>query len=391
MRGKLTLLGLALALASPGCSLMYTGARVVSHEFTDCLDDACERVRNRKLAAAAWDRVCSTDPQVYSEDYGKGFREGFAEHLYHGGTQPPAVPPAHYRHISYQTPDGYRAIEAWFAGYRHGVDVAVETGTRRWITGPSGIPHAPDPHEAIAASGPTPHTAPAAPAVPAVPARGEPNALQALVTQSAGANPYPAANVPANVPSASRGPAAVASPVIPPRERGEPRDSVVIIGPALTPRDVQGEAGGAPAVAPTRTPPAQPGETTGVAIGPVLRPRMLAPQSMDSVQLPLATQRSPMSRFGLPLPGAEEPARAPTMLLQQIPSAVAPTAEESEPPTRLGGPQATNQSQVVPAVGLSLAPASPEVPASLQLVPVADTPGSPAVPPAQGPPLPNTR
>ncbi len=73
----------------------------------------------------------------------RGFKAGFAAHLFDGSTAPPPVPPAHYRHFSYQTPDGYLAIEQWFAGYRHGVDAAVATGYRRFVTGPSALQHGP--------------------------------------------------------------------------------------------------------------------------------------------------------------------------------------------------------------------------------------------------------
>src|SRR5207253_39443 len=51
--------------------------------------------------------------------------------------QPPPLPPACYRAVRYQTPEGYRAIEDWFGGFRHGVAAAREGGYRDYVTGPS--------------------------------------------------------------------------------------------------------------------------------------------------------------------------------------------------------------------------------------------------------------
>src|SRR5205807_2557372 len=85
----------------------------------------------------------------HSEDYAQGFKDGYAEYLYRGGDgEPPLLPPKRYRHVRYQTPQGYMAAEDWFAGYRHGAAVAHHTGARRWITGPTGWQ--PEPRTAVA-------------------------------------------------------------------------------------------------------------------------------------------------------------------------------------------------------------------------------------------------
>src|SRR5207237_1248141 len=69
-----------------------------------------------------------------------GFKEGFAEFLYQGGDgEPPPLPPQKYRSIRYQTPEGYQAVEAWFAGYRHGAAEARKSGQRELVTGPSAL------------------------------------------------------------------------------------------------------------------------------------------------------------------------------------------------------------------------------------------------------------
>jgi hypothetical protein len=101
---------------------------------------------------------------VSGPDYARGFRAGYAEYLFSGTTAPPPLAPAAYRTFGCQTPEGYRAMEEWFAGYNHGVAVAVASGYRRWITCPVSPPHSPP--VVIGAKRPDPPTA--SPAQPLV-------------------------------------------------------------------------------------------------------------------------------------------------------------------------------------------------------------------------------
>lgn len=149
MKGRLTLFVLALTIVSPGCALIKDGVRGVRTDISDCMDDARERKRNWKCAEGTWEQIRTTDPHAYSPDYAQGFKEGFAEYLYSGKEDAPAVAPAHYRRFSYQTPQGYRAIEDWFAGYRCGVAAATETGYRRLVTAPVSAPLATVPLEPV--------------------------------------------------------------------------------------------------------------------------------------------------------------------------------------------------------------------------------------------------
>jgi hypothetical protein len=143
MRRTLALLVIALGLLSPGCAVIQDGVRVVSTDLQDGVVDTRERHRNRKLAEAAWKEIAGTDACKYSADHGQGFVEGFADYLFWGKEEPPVVPPARYRGFRYQTPQGYQASEDWFAGYRHGVAVAIASGYRRLVTGPvsTALPH----------------------------------------------------------------------------------------------------------------------------------------------------------------------------------------------------------------------------------------------------------
>jgi hypothetical protein len=136
MRGRYALLVLTLGLFSSGCIVVKDLATSGTTDSNES-DDARERTRNRQWAETAWQQNCSAHPQrIVSPDQAQGFKDGFAEHLYSGQEKPPRSAPARYRAVEYQTPQGYRAIEEWFDGYRYGIAMAIESGCRRWIVGP---------------------------------------------------------------------------------------------------------------------------------------------------------------------------------------------------------------------------------------------------------------
>jgi hypothetical protein len=75
---------------------------------------------------------------AYSQDYAVGFKQGLADYVERGGSgDAPPVPPPHYWKTRFQTPQGYHAMEDWFAGFRHGAAVAREGGYRNFIVIPS--------------------------------------------------------------------------------------------------------------------------------------------------------------------------------------------------------------------------------------------------------------
>jgi hypothetical protein len=143
-----TVLGVAtLSLSLSGCALFHDAVCLTAYKMHECVADCCESSRNRKLAKLAWRTVrCANPDAAYSKDYEAGFEDGFAHYLYRGGNgEPPPLPPKHYRKIAYQTPQGYRAIEDWFEGYRHGASVARDSGYRQFVTGPSAFASSPPP------------------------------------------------------------------------------------------------------------------------------------------------------------------------------------------------------------------------------------------------------
>jgi hypothetical protein len=132
--------GVACLLGS-GCALITSGAQVIAHRTCEAVDDKIELQRDKKWAHEAWDKQrVAMKPLQPSHDYADGFIEGFQAYLFAGGNgEPPVLPPERYRKPRYQNPEGYRAIEDWFAGYRHGASVAKDRGYRDLVTGPSSL------------------------------------------------------------------------------------------------------------------------------------------------------------------------------------------------------------------------------------------------------------
>ncbi len=127
-----------LVLLSPGC-MVGQATHVFSYRLHEAVESCAERRRNAQWADEAWAAVQRCAGPGLSEDYARGFKNGFADYLYCGRGEPPPLPPEHYRGLKYQTPQGYRTIEEWFAGYRHGAAAAAQSGRRELVTGPSSL------------------------------------------------------------------------------------------------------------------------------------------------------------------------------------------------------------------------------------------------------------
>jgi hypothetical protein len=161
MRRNVLLLAIALGTASAGCGSFWENtARNLTEAPIYGIDTHRITQRNDRLAREAWAEVSQANPKhAFSPDYADGFIEGYADYLESGGNgQPPAVPPYRYRLSRYQTPEGVRAIEDWYAGFKHGAAVAQASGLREVIVLRLSAP----PINAV-------ETRPTAPAVPAIP------------------------------------------------------------------------------------------------------------------------------------------------------------------------------------------------------------------------------
>jgi hypothetical protein len=138
-------LAVALLIGAAGC----TGSSflaVTARNVTEMPIQHCDQIRmeqtNRHRAERAWgDMVKGFPEQCWSKDYERGFKDGFADYLDNGGNgEPPATPPFCYRLWPYQTPQGLREIDEWYAGFRHGSGVARTTGLRETIVIPLSSP-----------------------------------------------------------------------------------------------------------------------------------------------------------------------------------------------------------------------------------------------------------
>jgi hypothetical protein len=152
MRRTDILILLALLPVAPGCleppigqglEITRYASRNLFDAPIDTRDDCMERARYRHMAEKYWEDVCKSTPRAYTVHYHHGFVDGFADFLYAGPGAPPAVPPWTYRRAVYETPDGVRAVEDWFAGFRHGTEVAQASGLRNLVVVPTQLPPPP--------------------------------------------------------------------------------------------------------------------------------------------------------------------------------------------------------------------------------------------------------
>jgi hypothetical protein len=129
-------------LCLSGCSwLPYLGYNLVGTplEVAEC---CCFHVETYCRGANAWREVTEHNPErTYSPAYHDGFCHGFADYVKRGGTgEPPAVPPCKYRYPVLRTPEQQQEIDDWFAGFRHGADVARQQGWREGVLVPISRP-----------------------------------------------------------------------------------------------------------------------------------------------------------------------------------------------------------------------------------------------------------
>lgn len=142
MKVLLTLWLGGLCLLYQGCMPIGRAIRtslVQPTEYNTYVNCATEVARDRLLAREALEHFEGEHAGVpYSRDFRCGFKDGYADYLFAGGTgNPPPVPPRCYWNACYQTPEGHQAIEDWFAGFQAGAAAAKASGKRELVTVPA--------------------------------------------------------------------------------------------------------------------------------------------------------------------------------------------------------------------------------------------------------------
>jgi hypothetical protein len=131
------LLVVLLAMGMPGCSVCRDFQRTMLKEpaeFSWKLDRRRSVKMYREWADEAWKTCCAgcgVSPDGITQEYEAGFRDGFVEYVYAGGTgEPPPAPPRKFWNAGFRDEEGRAAAQFWFKGYRHGASVARDGGYR---------------------------------------------------------------------------------------------------------------------------------------------------------------------------------------------------------------------------------------------------------------------
>jgi hypothetical protein len=147
MRLAHILLAVSFCTLGTGCGIVCYGSKNLIEAPLDQVSELGECCRNKHMADAAWSEFAKGDAEhVYSVHFARGFKDGYADFLYAGGTgQPPVAPPWRYRKVGYETPQGVQAIEDWFAGFRQGAYAAYANGYRQFVVVPMAVAGTPVP------------------------------------------------------------------------------------------------------------------------------------------------------------------------------------------------------------------------------------------------------
>lgn len=113
--------------------------------------------RNRYLARRAWEQLQVVYKDFdYTDDFGRGFKQGYFDVASGGNGCPPMLPPKHYWSVKYASPKGHQRTHAFFEGYRYGAIVAEQDGVGIWISLPTSRPGLPQQAPFRPDEGPTP-------------------------------------------------------------------------------------------------------------------------------------------------------------------------------------------------------------------------------------------
>lgn len=130
------LCGYLLLLALTGCSPWHLAHRTLHRElslYPPVTDGHRSCRKYHRWAAEAWNAELAALPnEEVPGYYYQGFREGFLEYVFAGGTgQPPPIPPRRFWKIGYRNALGDKAISEWREGYVRGTHAAEAGGYRK--------------------------------------------------------------------------------------------------------------------------------------------------------------------------------------------------------------------------------------------------------------------
>jgi hypothetical protein len=97
---------------------------LISLIHSGCASDWHYRAVNELRARRAWSEAGRCDCGERHGDFGAGWRRGYFDVSTGRTGQRPILPPKRYWAASYQCPDGFAAIDAWYQGYERGVIAA---------------------------------------------------------------------------------------------------------------------------------------------------------------------------------------------------------------------------------------------------------------------------
>ncbi len=133
---------LGLLCATPGCNFFYLAKRTMHYEPRDydvTLEEAEACKQYAIWAEEAWSEWQGNNPgATASTDYYDGFRNGFVDYCFAGGSgEPPPIPPRRFWRTMYRNTAGDTAIADWTAGFRAGAGAARAGGYRKRAVVPS--------------------------------------------------------------------------------------------------------------------------------------------------------------------------------------------------------------------------------------------------------------
>jgi hypothetical protein len=123
-----------VCLAAAGCTpcdLVFRTIRWEPSAYWWKSDSERSRDTYRIWANEAWEQEGQGGCPGANADYEAGFKDGFVDFVFAGGTgEPPPLPPRTFWNMDLRLPAGRERADQWFAGYREGARVARDSGYR---------------------------------------------------------------------------------------------------------------------------------------------------------------------------------------------------------------------------------------------------------------------